>query len=293
VSRPPQFSVVLPTHNRPALLAEAVASVLAQSVSDFELLVVDDGSEPPAVVAADDRIRLLRFEENRGPAAARNAGIDAARGTYLAFLDDDDLFTPDRLAVALEGLRTAPIAVCWSRFHDRPPGRNRRLTGDVADSILDGPTPNLGATAIGRDLAPRFDERWYAVEDVDWWLRVAEVGEVATVPGVFHLIRRHEGPRHRNDLAARLEENVAFVVARDDWFARHRRAAAYRWKRVGLMARAMGDRRRARQAFARALRLSPRPSTLRHLVRSVVGPSAAPARAGGEPRTVAATRARS
>jgi glycosyltransferase involved in cell wall biosynthesis len=270
------FSVIVPTHGRPELLSAAIASVLGQTVVDFELLVVDDASDPPAVVPGDARARLLRVDRNRGPAAARNVGIAAATGEYLAFLDDDDLFMPSRLEVALEGLASAPIAICWSRFHDRPPGRHRVLTGDVRDSILDGPTPGLGATALRRELAPRFDERWHAVEDVDWWIRAAEVGHVATVPTVAHLFRRHDGLRHRNDLATRVQENLSFLADRSDYFTAHRRATAHRWKRIGLMARALGDGGLARTAFARSLRLSPRPATAKHLLRSLAPARQAP-----------------
>ena len=265
----PLFSVVVPTCNRPALLAEAIASVLAQTVDGFEIIVVDNGSDPPAAVADDPRLRLVRLPGIRGPAAARNAGVDAARGRHLAFLDDDDLFTPDRLAIALEGLARAPVALCWSRFADRPIGRNRDLEGNVADSILDGLTPSLGATAIRRDVAPRFDEHWDAVEDVEWWMRVAGSQAVTTVRRVGYLVRRHEGIRHRNSAAVRVAENMAFLEAEAAYFARHRAAAAFRWKRVGLLALRIGDRRTARSAFIRSLRLSPRPATVKHFVRAI------------------------
>jgi len=186
----------------------------------------------------------------------------------VTFLDDDDLYTPDRLALAAEGLARAPVAICWSRFHDRPVGSTRTLEGTVADTILDGPTPSIGATAIRRDVVPRFDERWAAVEDVDWWLRVAPVLELTTVPKVGHLIRRHDSPRHRNDIATRVAENVALIRERDEYFARHRAAAAFRWKRVGFLATRVGDRRLARAAFAQSLRLRPRPRALLHVLRS-------------------------
>jgi len=215
----------------------------------------------------------VRIAGNRGAAAARNAGIDAARGEYLAFLDDDDLFTSDRLALAVEGLARAPVAICWSRFADRPPGSNRVLEGDVADEILDGLTPSLGATAIRRAVAPRFNEHLDAVEDIDWWRRAAGSRRVATVPRIGHLFRRHDGPRHGNGPAARVVENLAYLEAEAAYFECHRRAAAFRWKRVGLLALRTGDRRLARAAFRRSLLLTPRPATVKHLVRAIGGHS--------------------
>lgn len=91
----PQVSVVLPTHNRPDLLDEAVHSVRAQTLKDWELIVVDDASQPPAKIAADDsRVRLVRHDVAMGGAAAKNTGIQVSRGRVLAFLDDDDLYEP-------------------------------------------------------------------------------------------------------------------------------------------------------------------------------------------------------
>src|SRR5262249_13181427 len=96
----PQFSVVIPVYNRADTLSRVLRSVLAQTFQDFEIVVVDDGSkdDPKSVCDSfhDPRIRYLR-QENRGGGAARNAGIDAARGRFVAFLDSDDEFLPQHL----------------------------------------------------------------------------------------------------------------------------------------------------------------------------------------------------
>jgi len=103
----PSVSVVTPVWNAAATLAETVASVRAQSRGDWEMLIVDDGSTDgsralaAALAAAEPRIRTLGWEDRRGPAAARNAGIRAARGRYLSFLDADDLWRPEKLAVQI------------------------------------------------------------------------------------------------------------------------------------------------------------------------------------------------
>ena len=106
MSEQPFFSVVIPVYNRAHILGRALESVLAQSFGDFEVVVVDDGStdNPSTVVDSlwDDRIRYLR-QDNRGGGAARNLGIDAAHGRFVAFLDSDDEFLPGHLA-ALKAL---------------------------------------------------------------------------------------------------------------------------------------------------------------------------------------------
>ena len=271
----PRFSVIVPTYGRPEYLTECLASILDQTVEDLEVIVVDDASPEPVVLPGDDaRLRLLRREENGGPAAARNTGLEVARGTYLAFCDDDDLFAPQRLQLALDGLARAPVACCLNRYLDMPAGRPVPVEGAVADTILDDMAPHLGRTALRRELAPRFDERYDAAEDIEWWLRLARTDgvTVTTVPRIGYLVRRHEGERTRTGLASRVRSRELLLRQHADYFAGHRRARAFAWKRIGLMAATYGDRARARRAFARSFFARPEAKTLGHAVRAV-GPS--------------------
>jgi glycosyltransferase involved in cell wall biosynthesis len=253
----PDISVVLPTHDRPVYLADAIASVLAQTVTTWELVVVDNGSSTPVVVPPDGRIQVVRLPVNQGPARARNVGVARTRSASVAFLDDDDQYTPERLAIGLQGLRGAPVAVCGARFLDRGPGRVRQLQGDVGDVILDDLTPSLGATAVRRESFEPFDERWMAVEDIDWWWRTAQRHRVETVTTIGYLVRRHDGPRSRNDVTARLDENLAFLDEHRAWFAGHRRARAFRLRRAAAMAVAVGDRAQAGRLLGRSLLARP------------------------------------
>lgn len=109
----PLVSVIIPTYNRPELLLEAVASIAAQTLTDWETIIVDDGSKP----AVDEqgiheqygnRVKILRHEVSQGVSRAKNAGVNAASGKFLAFLDDDDLFAPAYLASAIEVLEDNP-----------------------------------------------------------------------------------------------------------------------------------------------------------------------------------------
>lgn len=97
-----QITVVIATHNRPALLRDAIASIEAQSFHEWDIVVVDDGSQPPVDLgnlgeALSERIRLFRHEVPNGPSGARNTGMQAATGNLVTFLDDDDLLKPDAL----------------------------------------------------------------------------------------------------------------------------------------------------------------------------------------------------
>ena len=103
----PEVSVVVPTHDRGDLLTRTLRTILWQRDVDLEVLVVDDGGPDPAVAAhvvaelADDRVVLARNAVPAGVSAARNRGIAAARGAWVAFCDDDDLWAPDKLALQL------------------------------------------------------------------------------------------------------------------------------------------------------------------------------------------------
>jgi glycosyltransferase involved in cell wall biosynthesis len=266
----PTFSVVIPTYGRPRFLADAVSSVLAQTYSDFECVVVDDASAEPATLPADPRLRLVRRDRNGGPPAARNTGIDNARGQYVAFLDDDDVWLPTRLADAAEAHRRAPVAVCWQGTLGRDePASGRTLEGDVSDTVLDGLTPHLGATSVERSRTPRFDERYEATEDVEWWLRVAGELSVATVPSVGLLYRVHGGDRPRTGQRQRLETGYMLLDQYADWFARHQRAKAFRLMRMGLSASRLGDRRTAVRLLTTSFRLDPKARTAGQTVRAV------------------------
>jgi hypothetical protein len=123
----PLVSVVLPTHDRPTLLGQAVQSVVGQTFRGWELIVVDDASVP-AVDAADlgdarDRVRVLRNAPSLGGAASKSAGARSARGAYIAFLDDDDLYAPVLLESALAAFESNPdvdvlfLGVHWFGRH--------------------------------------------------------------------------------------------------------------------------------------------------------------------------------
>jgi glycosyltransferase involved in cell wall biosynthesis len=265
----PLFSVIVPTYGRPQFLSEAVASVIDQTVDDFECIVVDDASPDRVEVVDDDRVLLVRRTDRGGAAAARNSGLEVARGSYVTFLDDDDLYKPDRLAIALRGLSVAPLALCWrNNLVDRSerPGWEDELSGNVHDLLLERPVPHVGQLAIVRELAPRFDERFHVSEDVEWWLRASMAGHVTTVPRVGYILRYHGMERLTKKGIERLQARLLLLDLHAPYFARHRRAASYQWRRVGGLATAIGDRPFARRAFGRAFVLHPRPRSMAHLL---------------------------
>lgn len=148
--------------------------------------------------------------------------------------------------------------------------RQRILDGYVHDEVLDQTTPPVGAVTIERNRMPEFNEEYLASQDLEWWLRVTEETRVATVARVGYLIRKHSGPRNLNGPRARVEFSQRLLEDRADYFASHRRAAAFRWKRIGLMSEQLGDLSLARRSFYRSLSRYPTPSAMKHLARSCV-----------------------
>jgi glycosyltransferase involved in cell wall biosynthesis len=186
----PFFSVVIPVYNRAAALAAAITSVRAQSFQDFEIVVVDDGSQDnPRVVVDrldDPRIRFIR-QINAGGGAARNTGIDHAQGAFVAFLDSDDLFLPGHLGAMHALLDGTTDLVGYARVRvDRGEGRvflkpPRALarSENMAEYLLcdRGFTPTSTIVAPREAAAQvRFDEHLRVAEDTDFAIRLSLAG---------------------------------------------------------------------------------------------------------------------
>lgn len=267
---PPLFTIIIPTYARPEYLHEAVESVLRQTLTDFECLVIDDASPEPAEIPNDPRFRLVRHDVNSGEAASRNTGLRASRGRFITFLDDDDVYTPERLSLARRGLQHAPVTTCWRSSMQGLPSSNRLLVGDVRDEILNDLTPHLGQVGFDHSIIDAsFDERYSGAGDVEWWLRIAHTAPISTVPEVGMLYRTHRGPRNGNGIVSRVRASLMLLEERRDYFVTHPRATAFRWKRIGLMAATIGDTQLARRAFLRSLRVRPSPKAAWHLIRTM------------------------
>jgi glycosyltransferase involved in cell wall biosynthesis len=181
----PKVSVIIPTYNRRDFVREAIASVLAQSYHDFELLVVDDGSndDTAAVVQEFEGVRYVS-QPNRGVSAARNRGVELSNGELLAFLDSDDLWQPRKLACQVAFFAAHPEArICqseeiWLRYGTRvnPHHKHRKAGGDIFARSLELCLVSPSAVMLRRELFEQvggFAESLPACEDYDLWLRIA------------------------------------------------------------------------------------------------------------------------
>jgi len=188
----PAVSVVLPTYNRARLLERAVRSVLAQSYEDLELIVVDDAStdDTAAVLAAitDSRLRLLNHRENRGGSAARNTGIEAARGEFVAFQDSDDVWLPDKIQKQMAAFRgsDADVGVVYhglfrligTRSRYVPPADIVQREGDLSRQILRKSFISMQTLLVRRRLLAEvglLDENLPRFQDWELAMRLARV----------------------------------------------------------------------------------------------------------------------
>ena len=185
-------SVIIPTFNRRALVLESVASACAQTGVECEIVVVDDGSTDGTASALraqfGSRVQLVETP-NHGVSAARNTGVAASHGDWLAFLDSDDLWMPHKLAAQLDFLRTRPDAhICqteeiWVRNGVRvnPCAHHRKPSGDIFTASLRLCLVSPSAVVLRRSLFEHtggFDTSLPACEDYDLWLRIARTEPV-------------------------------------------------------------------------------------------------------------------
>ena len=200
------LSVVIPTYNRAAMLAEAIHSVLTQTVPVYEIIVADDGStdETAATLSAiEGSVRHLTLPHSGRPSVARNRAIEQAKGALVAFLDDDDLWEADKVERCVAALDDPCVGFVYSdarlKFEDgslsppvhRPPDK---AAGDIFDLLLGDCPLAPSAVVVRRDLlitVGSFDERLEISEDYDLWLRLARQSAAAYVDLPLVQLRRH------------------------------------------------------------------------------------------------------
>ncbi|MCC7418343.1 MAG: glycosyltransferase [Acidobacteria bacterium] len=212
-SSPPRVSVVIPNYNCGRFIADAIGSVLAQTMDDLEVIVVDDGSTDGSAAALrpfGDRVRLFE-QPNRGVSTARNRGIGESRGEFVAFLDADDLWHPEKLEKQLPRFANPEVglvhcAVEYVDERERPLGTNfTGRSGRVLEPIvlLQGTVVLAGgSTAVVRreafDRVGLFDREMSTAADWDMWRRIACAYEIDMVREPLMRYRLRPGSMHRN-----------------------------------------------------------------------------------------------
>ncbi|MEM7572569.1 MAG: glycosyltransferase [Bacteroidota bacterium] len=241
-------SVVIPTHNRPELLGRAVASVVRQTYTEWEIIVVDDGSKEAAEPALrstfpdyEKQIRVVRHNQPRGACAARNTGVEHAKGFWLSFLDDDDEYTEERLSRLLEVMELRPdyAFVCSDYLDLRLNGNRLSQKGGEMDAerVLwsNITTPSvLTVTNYVRAIGG-WDESLSAAQDHDLYLRLLiHYGTAYRIPEVLYIYHQeHLGPRITNNPQKKFRGYFEFYLKHKARMSKQQRAY-YLYKLLGV-----------------------------------------------------------
>lgn len=270
----PQLSIIIPTYNRPHLLPLAVQSALSQTVSDFEVLVVDDGSLEPVELPPDPRLRVLRLPENQGTAIARNAGAKAARGRWMTYLDDDDQLLPHMAETALNALKNTtlpqPVAVLTGL-------EVVSSAGQVIETRIP-PTLPRGAHFFLEDIEPGksfiskqtlvierevflslngYDETFLSRVHTEFFLRLNPVCSILGLDSVTYRLISHNGPRISRDPSLRQVSFHRLVEKHRKVFEAHPKMFADFVYKHAHMSRKLGQHQAAFFSLMWAFRIHP------------------------------------
>lgn len=270
----PVVSVIIPTHNRAALVQEAVKSALAQTFTGIEIVIVDDGSVDGTETALQPltktgRVRSIR-QANAGPAAARNRGIREARGEWVAFLDDDDLFEPDKIEKQMALAARMPdarfIHSDFRKFNEESPDLGVRDTswfsGDMYPGILEHWSTLMASPCVmvRRDVLAEvggFDETMRWAEELDLWRRIARKYPFFHVPEPLTKVRQQavslssDKSRAADPYRIMLEKAFADDPKLDEAFRRRALAAMYTNVSHNLLGEGGATEMRLARGFAR------------------------------------------
>lgn len=232
MNTPPVVSVILATNRGGPLLALTLGSLAAQTHTDWELIVIDDGSPDPDAI--EEAVAVIPtatviHQTNAGLSVARNLGIGRSRGRYLAFLDDDDLWMPERLAVQVAALEARPDAVaCYCQWDTiditgRVVGAGDLAPGDLRTFLRQerrAPIPTLLVARSALDRAGTFHPMLPPGEDIDLIYRLIRIGPFVFVPDVLVHYRQHEHQETGDVRGAYLASRRALHVQR--WWSTRR-----------------------------------------------------------------------
>ncbi|MCG3119060.1 MAG: hypothetical protein ALAOOOJD_01388 [bacterium] len=276
MSRNPTISIIIPTHNRRRLLQETVESVLAQTYRNWELLVIDDASTDETWSwlrgLQNAQVRPFRFEEHRERTQARNFGLEAAKGEFVLFLDDDDLLPAAALQAHWEALQKYPVAPGTAGsfiMFDENGGRQairygwRRKLYDLWPDLLFGHIPVSGQSLFRTQVIKAmhgWDTDYNICEDHVLWLKLSQLGRIVLLPDIVLHYRLHGGqwrPRKLWQLMTKIRKRAIKKLDAKQRAPAEKILQAREFFRAGEKHYAAGETAKALQAYLQTMRLLP------------------------------------
>jgi len=269
----PTVSVIIPTCNRARIVGRAIRSVLNQTYQNFEIFVVDDASNDntEAVVRNfnDERIKYIRHDKNRGGSAARNTGIKASKGQYIALLDDDDEWLPEKLEKQINKFKNSKdsVGVVYGghiTFSSKT-GKIIDRSIPVARGVVYPYTLKSGLASGGSmplikkecfEKVGLFDETLPALQDGDMWVRISQHYEFEFVPDYLAKYYVHKG-RDLSDLEKIIEAREKFIRKHFAELSKFPSCFSEQLNWLGMLYSFVGNRAEARRAFLKSIKKKP------------------------------------
>ncbi len=286
------ISVIVPTYNCARFLPESLGSVLSQTYDFYETIVVDDGSTDNTKAVLNpfmQKIKYIHLEQNRGLPAARNAGIQSAQGKYIAFLDADDLWLPEKLQTDRESFNKYPdVGMVYSRHinidekgYALGDGRRKRLpSGNIFIRLFSEQNFIISSSVVVRkdvfETTGLFDEQLFNCQDWDMWLRIAFYFKVAGINKPMVKYRHNPRSLSKNrDNVLKYQKQVidkTYTVFKDKMCGMseklYKKRLASHYAKAGRYYLRIGNRSLANENFRLSLKYDPlNLRTLRYYLR--------------------------
>ena len=284
-----KVTVIIPTHNRAEFLRHAISSVLEQSFQDFEIIVVDDASSDNTAEVVtrfhDERIKFIRHVNRRGGSAARNTGIVNAKCDYIAFLDDDDEWFPEKLARQMEVLLASPPGVgciytgyvIVDKYNEKTngqmiPSKKGDLSKDLLISNCIGGTSSVLLRKECFDKIGLFDENLPSFQDYDLWIRISRKFHFDYIKEP--LLKYYVHPKKIWGDPDTLNQGMRMMLGKYGDSRSFQKYLSYQYLNLGVSYCYKGNTEAARESYLQAIRLYP--YEIRHyfnLCLSLLGPA--------------------
>jgi glycosyltransferase involved in cell wall biosynthesis len=285
----PEVSTIVPTFNRAHMVEKAINSVLSQTYQDLELIVVDDGSvdETSRLLSKinDDRVIYIRHEKQKGAAEARNTGVAASRGRFLAFLDDDDEWLPDKLELQMEVFAKQPeIGMVYTGYfyvnaESKEIFREFRpkVRGMLDDRLLMENCVGTTSTAVVRrecfEGVGGFDVQLRSSQDWDLWIRIARGYAIEFIPRPLVKFLNHD-LRITHNMSSKIQGKERLLEKISPLIENKPKILSHHFFVIGFLYCATGDVENGKKWLWKAIKLNPgNIKYYKHLVPSLLGGS--------------------